>query len=544
MNSKSIEQQIGRKPTKDEIVLADTINRWKYGGPAVFAIEALGIKPAGASIGTDEFRLSNQQFEFFQHLNNLSLVKLMIKEKRVKEADTPQKQYYLNKNGIVTAACKGGGKDFELAIVILWALSCFDPIKIPCIAPSEMQLRTILWSEVRKLLSRPECIVKDWYEVLGDIIYARCPFTGKRIATRQCFAKTAMVSTDGTTNTMSGLHEEHMIIIIDEGSNVADGIFEQLDNTMTDAYNYAIVMFNPEKLKGFAREAHIGKMRKFWVSLRMDMEKSDRLDDYQKKIYLEKMEAKYGGRETNGYRIYVRGDYPTDECGGYIPWSWVMDAMERPFFEVSKDYPIVCGIDPGLLSDKTQMIYRRGPNIICKKEITPAMHQQKEELLCDLVVSDLEEMEAVACTIETNGIGHAIFTGCLSRAAGRGIRIFGITTTDKASTGEFYQKRDEIICKTKNVFKDGMIAMERDDEMLVEVTAFKLDVGEQFKGRVKLINNKAISKLIGNSPDSASALFMAIATDEKPFIRNNSKVLDYRRNKKDNRNINRDWMGG
>jgi len=54
------------------------------------------------------------------------------------------------------------GKSAAMAAAIWWKLECFDYSKVACTAPSSMQLRDILWSELAKWL-------RDRYEgILGS----------------------------------------------------------------------------------------------------------------------------------------------------------------------------------------------------------------------------------------------------------------------------------------------------------------------------------------------------------------------------------------
>ena len=48
------------------------------------------------------------------------------------------------------------GKSAAMAAAIWWKLECFDYSKVPCTAPSAVQLRDILWAEVAK-----------WYRASG-----------------------------------------------------------------------------------------------------------------------------------------------------------------------------------------------------------------------------------------------------------------------------------------------------------------------------------------------------------------------------------------
>src|SRR5271166_2590549 len=57
------------------------------------------------------------------------------------------------------------GKSAAMSAAIWWKLECFDFSKIVCTAPSSMQFRDILWSELAKWL-------RDRYEGIHDTAYS------------------------------------------------------------------------------------------------------------------------------------------------------------------------------------------------------------------------------------------------------------------------------------------------------------------------------------------------------------------------------------
>ena len=57
----------------------------------------------------------------------------------------------------------GVGKTTVMAWTMLWFLTCFPNAKIPCTAPTEHQLKDILWAEVAKWLNNsPLKNVLEW----------------------------------------------------------------------------------------------------------------------------------------------------------------------------------------------------------------------------------------------------------------------------------------------------------------------------------------------------------------------------------------------
>ena len=486
----------------------------------LFAVQALGFKRNGFVRECDEdVIVSNQQVEFFTAINRISYIKRCLQQQHFPEghkwiADE------CGKLGIITRAAKGTGKDFELAVLALWLLCCFDPIKIPCIAPTGSQLKTILWDEIRRWLSYSRCRVTDWYEVNEHDIYFRDPATGKRIATRRMFGRTALVTAEGESTTLSGLHAKHMVIFFDECSRIPDGVFDPLFNTCCDAYNWIVGMFNPEKLTGFAKESDIGKMKEYYYQLHQNFLDTDRLSEVEKANQIERLAKKYGGRNSNGFKVYVLGEYPTAEGDGFIPFNYAIDAMQRDTFYVTPGHPVRAGIDPGLLKDKTIVSLWQGPNQIGIEEVVEANHHNDEVLLCEYILNEIFVPKNVrVATIELDGIGHAVYTILKRLCVGKGIVIKGIVTRDSArNKKKYYSRKEELWDQFREMIVHGLVTLIEDDDQHAELIAMRKDENEERQGRLKLVSNRKVEKSIGRSPDKASALIMAIATDDRAFI--------------------------
>ena len=106
---------------RDPVVDAKArILRWRAGGPALFAVEALGL-PAKWDEGKREGVL-----DWWWEASK----KLVAKRR------------------LSIRSGHGVGKSAFLSITILWFMSCYFPTKIPCTAPSAHQLSDVLWAEL------------------------------------------------------------------------------------------------------------------------------------------------------------------------------------------------------------------------------------------------------------------------------------------------------------------------------------------------------------------------------------------------------------
>ena len=117
------------------------------------------------------------------------------------------------------------GKSTSMAAAILWKLECFDFSKVPCTAPSAIQLRDILWSEVSKwyrnsvATSQHDGIPQEFwlpslFEITQDKIFARG-------APREWFA-VARTSRPETPDALQGFRRRRLGRPADERRKVLD----------------------------------------------------------------------------------------------------------------------------------------------------------------------------------------------------------------------------------------------------------------------------------------------------------------------------------
>ena len=118
------------QPRRDPLTQTrENIARWRKGGPALFAVECLGIPDKWDE--SQRRGILPWQWE---------ASRLLVESHR-----------------LTIRSGHGVGKSFFLAVTVLWFMCCYFPCKIPCTAPSSHQLSDVLWAELAK-----------WHRVLSQ----------------------------------------------------------------------------------------------------------------------------------------------------------------------------------------------------------------------------------------------------------------------------------------------------------------------------------------------------------------------------------------
>ena len=110
----------------------------------------------------------------------------------------------------------GTGKSTAMAWLILWALCCWEDVKIPCTAPTAHQLEDILWPEVEKWRPR---MLEPW----------RSSVTVTKDTVKMTGLPGFAVARTGrkeNPEALQGFHAENLLFLVDEASGIPDQVFE------------------------------------------------------------------------------------------------------------------------------------------------------------------------------------------------------------------------------------------------------------------------------------------------------------------------------
>lgn len=416
-------------------------------------------------------------------------------------------QAYARKIGLSIMSGQGPGKDTFTSWIIWKFLTCFSYCKILCTAPTAHQLRSILWSELTKWISYSP--IREWFEIQTDKIYFRdTPNPGERWF---CIARTANPkdTPEEQAETLSGQHEDYMLMCVDEGSGVADPVYKPLEGTLTGKLNLALVIFNPTKAKGYALRTQ-REDRKHWVAIRWNCEESTIVQKSQ----IEFMRSKYGV-ESNTYRIRVLGLPPKMDEFTLLDPEWIDMAVRKEGYEpelipldTDDEFMIV---DVGAGGDESVVTRRHGPSIIDLQINTTA----ESEVLTNWIMGLIYKHEPSMVLIDPLGVGWGI-AGNLEQRCPE-VRIIQVNVTMEADDPmRFYKLRDQLWWQLREQFEKRIISIPNDILLIDELMAIRLDrkMWEE-KGITKIESKRDMFKRGIESPNRGDTLAMSTYYDLK-----------------------------
>lgn len=310
-------------------------------------------------------------------------------------------------------------------------------------------------------------------------------------------------SPDAQGETLAGFHEEYMMYVIDEASGVPDPVFKPIEGAMTGKCNLAVVIFNPTKTKGFAYDTQYGE-RDSWVALRWNAEESENVDQSQ----VEYMRKKYG-RDSNIYRVRVLGLPPKSESDTFIPWDWVMAAVERDDVVPGEGDANIFGEDVGAGGDETVYIRRRGGYISDDIDVN---NSPDTMYTAGWTLAKIAEEEPDFGMIDVIGIGKGVYDRVNEMRPGS-TQIIGVNSSNSANDESRYCRlRDELWDRMRSRFEQGTIRIPKDDELIAGLTTPKFKY--ESSGKLK-VEGKREMRLRGiASPNKADALALTFYYDD------------------------------
>lgn len=509
-------QQNQAKLEKDEESLQKkAIDRWRR-HPHLFVSEVLGVNKKNG------FKISNQQLDLLKQVGHLSYAKRINAElKQQGKPVPPRVAYYANKLGVTVRSGKGTGKDTCSAWLVLWFLCLFNRARIPCVGPVGDQLRKVFWPEVAKWLymtnSKGEYIVAEEFRTKLAIDREKIYWTEAKVPGQEWFAfpKTVQRSADESTmrNALGGQHEDNMMIILDEAAGIPNAMAESLENTMTKPNNFAILIWNPNTTSGFAYDTWYDPAQEdHWLRFHWDAEDSDNVSDG----FIEMMEKKYG-RDSDNFRVYVKGEPPRGGGSYLINLEWVEDAVRRECFVHPKEYTVM-GVDPSAGgSDPTICCIRRGPKIIAFERI----HLSLPEDIASSIIKIGYKYKVKKVFIDNNGPGEYLPVLLNPHFE----EVHGLKSSERARNSErFMRRRDEFWWVLRERFQEGRIDIPNIKDLKDQLSSVDYDM--LTFGKVKVESKDSMKKRLGTSTDYADALALAIYFEDVLEIPEERKPYD------------------
>jgi hypothetical protein len=422
---------------------------------------------------------------------------------------------------VVAKSAHGVGKTTSEAWAQIIFLNTRPHCRVVATAPTQSQLKDILWPETAKWIEKMPEQLKNMWDVSETHIrhkrHSKTWFSTARTSNKQ--------------ENLQGFHGENILVLVDEASGVPQNVFEVIEGTLTEADELGkeaklIMTGNPTQIQGeFYNAFHKNKTlySRYTISgdlvLPTDVNGgriylSNRVTD----AYRKNMAKKYG-MDSAVYDVRVRGLFPAMSDDTVIPMAWAERAqyVTLPVFDRVAD-PIVLAMDVSRMGgDETVLGYFRRGHCIEMRTWAKTSTNQCMDILYDATEHIKSQGITVArIVVDEPGIGGGVIDS--ARRAGLAITSYHGGASPSEASGDpledqrmFVNRRARDWWNLRRIFERGMTKIPEDETLVNQLASVKY----QYNDRDKiLVESKGkMRDRLGEdaSPDRADTLVMGLA---------------------------------
>lgn len=387
---------------------------------------------------------------------------------------------------VAGASGHGIGKTAFVAWIVHWFMATRPHPQVVVTANTKNQLDSKTWRELAKWNQR--ALNGHWFEVKATRMELK--------DSPETWFASAIPWTEHNSESFAGTHEEHVLIVFDEASAIADVIWDVVEGAMTTAGARWVALGNPTRNTGRFRECW-GRFRHRWTAFQVDSRNAKMADQAQIKEWI----ADYG-EDSDFVRVRVKGEFPKSSSAQLVSSDHVDAATKYKAVGFEK-LPLILGVDVARFGDdQTVICARRGRKVY-------ALNKYREQDTMQVAGHVAAAMKSLKPSLVNIDIG-AMGAGVVDRLREQGFDVRGINfggmPTDKV---KYANKRAEMWGEMADWLKEGG-EIPDDHELRQDL------IGPEYSytsSQQLLLEKKETMKRRGlSSPDCGDALALTFAS--------------------------------
>lgn len=386
------------------------------------------------------------------------------------------------------------GKTTIAACIALWFSVAFRPATVLTTGRSFRQVKEQLWREIRARHAQ-----------------AKIPIGGEITQTSLTLAEDwfALGFSTDEPDRITGFHNKHVLVIIDEASGVSDEVYGAIENPLAAGFTRLLLLGNPTQSFGKFRDSFASSIYNTFHISAFDTPAFNGEDgDFSfliSKDYVEQKREEWG-EDSPLYEVYIKGDFPSGEGDRLISFGLAELATNREIIP-DEDDEIAVGVDLARMGDNECVLYiRQGDKVIRWK----TWRKTKTEGTIGHIVHELSWVkEKFGRLPDAVNIDEGYNPGVIDGLRADGHKINAINFQGAAHNSKrFANIRAEMYWGLADKFKAESIQIPNDKILLKQITDIKLR--DPTRVDQILIESKEAMKQRGlKSPDRADALALA-----------------------------------
>lgn len=392
----------------------------------------------------------------------------------------------------------GIGKTTLISWIIHWFCSTRTHPQIVCTANTRIQLEVKTWRELAKW--HKLALNKHWFD------WTATKFS--LVEHASTWFASAIPWSKERSEAFAGTHEENVLMIFDEASNIPDSIWEVSEGAMTTPGAIWIVFGNPTRNTGRFSSC-FKKDRNRWLTMEIDSRNCKKTNKKEIAAQIEEY-----GEDSDFVRVRIKGQEPRQGLRQLIGDELVETAMGRVLRpEVYAHAAIVLGVDVARMPGADD-------NVIAIRQGLAAFEQRRFQGSGDgwlmnfasLVARFIEDYSPDAVFVDVVGIGAGVVDRLIQLGFGQ-IVIPVNFAEEAANPNRYHNLRAECYCKMEQWLKAGG-ALPNDKRLRDDLTGpeYLFDAKDRWQiERKEDMRSRGLA-----SPDGADALAVTFAEEVLP----------------------------
>lgn len=437
---------------------------------------------------------------------------------------------------VAVKAGHGVGKSWFAGRAVTWWIDVHPEGEAFAVttAPTNDQVRSILWTEIRRAHRRAELggrVTEDaqWKDRHGDIIgIGRKP-------------------SDHNEDAFQGLHARYLLAVLDEACGIPKQLWDAALSVATSEESRILAIGNPtnpasyfaDVCKGAPTDGTSGMSRLGWWVITVSVFDSPNLTGeavppevaavLTGQSYVDEGRLSWG----EGSPLWVakiEGQFPEDASDGTIPWSWLQACADDDTLGGPLRVPVELGVDVGASDngDESVIYCRRGFHV--EEGERWAVRSADSEVLVDEVLRVVTLTGATSVKVDSIGVGHGV-VGSLRRRSAKevahqvevhGVDVSGVAPSDPEKYSNLkawlWWEIGRVYSQQRAWDLSGV-----GEQTLLELSEPKY---REVNGRIRIEEKDEVRKRLGRSPDNADALLLAFYVP--PLVESVGEVAEYR----------------
>lgn len=413
-------------------------------------------------------------------------------------------------------SANGPGKSYFGAAIVAWFVSVFGPeeTRVLLTAPVREQIDSIMFNYIRSHYQRAIDLGRP---LVGEI--TKQPKWITEEPYRLLLAEPKRPADQNLISTFQGIHDDHVLVIMDEVGGLPREMFDAANAVTTNAHARILGMGNPNKRSTAFHDVFTDRERfGAWNTITISafdiptftgetIHEDPVMDRKIKSGMTQPSWAEEVKRQApdSVYRAQVLGEFPESDDDTFFPQGVIDTALDTKRKPDQYEALRALGVDLAFGgTDRSVVYFNDGGHVRLHKRLDPTPHHMVQARQIHQIALDLSVHEV---RIDRSGIGDGVWSLLMTEPEfrGGGYKVMGVNGANKSpDINRFINARGWHYTQFRDGMANGEIDLSiKESELIQQIQRqpFKIDN----RGRVVVLPKREMRLMGLSSPDDLDA---------------------------------------